>query len=240
MSTFIQKTIGKPYFDFNGYERVKKSEIDQFIEWSNQKLYLTSPDAGEFINWDWIFEKFKEQMFQYGINIFVIDAYNKIEHTGNKTERENITKCLSRLTQFAQQNNVLIILIAHPTKMQKNGEIYARPTLYDVSGSADFRNQTHDGFSVYRYFGDGGHSVFTNLKTKYTFHGEIGKAVQLDYHLPSGRFYPRGQGYVAKSLIEQTQTQKDFVFLQEQSPFALVSPQDAFGKPYNENDEVPF
>jgi twinkle protein len=51
--------------------------------------------------------------------------------------------------------NVIIILVAHPIKMQKgdNG-LYNSPSLYDASGSSDFRNQTHDGFSVYRFFGD--------------------------------------------------------------------------------------
>src|SRR5690606_19186568 len=125
MSSFIQKTIGKPYFEMKDQQRVSKDEIEQFIEWSEQRLYLTSGEAGVFVNWDWLFEKFKEQMFQYGISIFVVDAYNKVEHTGGKTERENITQVLSRLTQFAQQNNVLIILIAHPTKMQKENGIYA-------------------------------------------------------------------------------------------------------------------
>jgi len=180
MSAFVQKIIGKNYFfDIDKTPKVSKMEIMQFHDWANQRLYLTSPENGEFANWDWIFEKFKEQIYSFGINIFVIDAWNKVEHSGGRTERENIGFILSRLTQFAQQNNVLIIVIAHPTKMKKENGVYEQPTLYDVSGSADFRNQTHDGFCIYRYFGDDSFTKFINLKTKYSFQGKM--AVQFFY-----------------------------------------------------------
>lgn len=236
MSRFIQKSIGKPYFEFKEQERASKDEIEGFIEWSEQKLYLTSPDAGSFATWDWLFDKFKEQMYQYGISIFVVDAYNKVEHTGNKSERENITKVLSRLTQFAQQNNVLIILIAHPTKMQKENGIYVNPTLYDVSGSADFRNQTHDGYSIYRYFDsdvNDGYTVFTNLKTKYSFQGSIGGKIEFEYHLPSGRFYPKGINYKVRNMLDKHK-------IDEPKTIPNGSLYDAFGDIYNDKDDVAF
>lgn len=236
MSRFIQKVIGKPYFKFEGQERVSKDEIKQYIDWSKEKLYLTSPDAGQFANWDWLFDKFKEQMFNFGINIFIIDAYNKVEHTGSKTERENITKILSRLTQFCQQNNVMIILIAHPTKMQIENGVYRSPTLYDVSGSADFRNQTHDGFSVYRYFANentDGYTVFSNLKTKYSFQGTIGETIKFSYDLPSGRFYQTDGKFNNRNLISI-----DEPIIEKKLTQKTLS--DAFGELYDDNSEVPF
>jgi twinkle protein len=240
MSTFVQKVIGKNYFfEIDGTERCSKLEVMQFHNWANQKLYLTSPENGEYANWDWIFEKFKEQIFSFGINIFVIDAWNKVEFTGNRTERENISRTLSRLTQFAQQNNVLIIVIAHPTKMKKEAGVYDEPTLYDVSGSADFRNQTHDGFCIYRYFGDDGYSTFRNLKTKYSFQGTIGEMVEFDYHKPSGRYYPRHQNPQLHNLLKSKE-QKEVEFVQELVPFPIITPEDAFGNTYNQNDIIPF
>jgi twinkle protein len=239
-STFAQKIIGKNYFfDIDGTPRMSKMELMQFHEWANQKLYLTSPDVGEFATWDWLFEKFREQIFSFGINIFVVDAWNKVEFTGNKTERENISKTLSRLTQFAQQNNVLIIVIAHPTKMKKEAGVYEKPTLYDVSGSADFRNQTHDGFCIYRTFGDDSFTSFTNLKTKYNFQGEIGAEIFFDYHKPSGRYYQRG-GEVQDYNFLQQKKQEQQQFLQELVPFPILEPKDAFGEAYDNDLEVPF
>jgi len=245
MSTFVQKVIGKNYFfDIDGTPRCTKLEVMQFHEWANQKLYLTSPENGEFANWDWIFEKFKEQIFSFGINIFVVDAWNKVEFSGNRTERENITRTLSRLTQFAQQNNVLIIVIAHPTKMKKENGVYEKPSLYDVSGSADFRNQTHDGFCIYRYFGDESYTTFTNLKTKYSFQGEIGAIIEYDYHKPSGRYFPRGdvaQDYNLLDALKVDIVKKEFAELEEnENEIPKINPEDAFGEPYESESDVPF
>lgn len=197
-STFVQKFCGKNYFkDYPDVTRATKLDIAEYAEWANERIYLTCPEEGTFATWDWLLEKFKEQMFNYGVDIFVIDAYNKVEHTGNRTERERINSVLSRLTSFAQQYNVIIFLIAHPTKMQQNENgLYKIPDLYSVSGSADFRNQTHDGYCIFRYFGDKdsgdpGYTVFVNLKTKFPFQGEIGAKVEFSYHPASGRYYER-------------------------------------------------
>jgi twinkle protein len=71
---------------------------------------------------------------------------------------------------FAQMVNVIIFLVAHPTKMQKgeNG-LYASPTLYDVSGTSDFETKHISGFSIYKILGDEENEakmVFEELKTK--------------------------------------------------------------------------
>lgn len=234
-STFAQKFIGKNYFfEVEGTPRMSKNELTQYVDWANQKLYLTSPENGEFATWDWVFEKFKEQLYNFGVNIFVIDAYNKVEHTGNKSERENITKVLSRLTMFAQLHNVLIILVAHPTKMKKlESGMYDIPTLYDVSGSADFRNQTHDGYVVYRNFAEN-YTLVRSLKLKYTFQGDLSSEEKYFYHKPSGRYYAEGTEPQTMPLNYRSQ----FEFAQEQSPFPLVDPEDAFNA--DENDDVPF
>lgn len=134
-------------------------------------------------------------MYSFGVDIFFVDAFNKVKlKSGNK--KDEIDNVLTELTSFAQRNNVIICLVAHPTKMQKDQQgLYNAPTLYDVSGSSDFRNQTHDGFCVYRYFGDentNGYTRFINLKTKMSFQGEIGEGFDFDYHIPTGRYYAKG------------------------------------------------
>lgn len=197
-TTFIEKATGRSFWkDHNDCKRVNKYEIAKYHEWAEEKIYLTGTENGEFPTWDWLFEKFKEQLFSYGIDIFVIDAFNKLAFTGNGNRLQQINEVLTKLTMFAQMNNVIIFLVAHPTKMQKDASgLYGSPTLYDVSGSSDFRNQTHDGFSIYRFFGDEVNepkTVFENLKTKMKFQGEIGGQVEYDYHLPSGRYYAIGQ-----------------------------------------------
>ena len=196
-TNFAQKAVGRNFWkDYEDIPRMQKTDLARYRDWADQKIYLTGAEKGETPSWDWLFDKFKEQMFVYGIDIFVIDAFNKVSlPKGNKIDE--IGAVLTRLTSFAQANDVIVFLVAHPTKMKKNENTgqYDMPTLYDVSGSADFRNQTHDGYCIYRTFpnaDNNGFTSFTNLKTKYQFQGDIGASCEFDYHLPTGRYYVRG------------------------------------------------
>ena len=200
-TTFIEKFYGKNFFmDNPGLPRISKDEISRYKNWAQERLYLTSPEEGRFPTWGWLLEKFKEQMFIYGVDIFVIDAFNKLEYDDLKDkEISRIKRVLTQLTMFAQMNNVIIFLVAHPTKMQKmEGGGYVKPTLYDCSGSADFRNQTHDGFTIYRHFEEGDDAglyvrkdqvEFITQKVKMKFQGELLGRQIFNYHLPSGRYY---------------------------------------------------
>jgi twinkle protein len=251
-TTFIEKVYGKNFFrDNDNCPRISKEEILRYKEWAEEKIYLTGTENGEFPTWDWLFEKFKEQMFNYGIDIFVIDAFNKLGFNGKGNRLEQINEVLTKLTMFAQMNNVIIFLVAHPTKMQKdlNG-LYASPTLYDVSGSSDFRNQTHDGFCIYRYFGDGadekGYTTFENLKTKMKFQGEIGGVVEFDYHIPSGRYYEKNTEVPTYCLIDEPKEFEEEKEVKEIKPIIPATPNEAFeitdpfNNKYNEDDEIMF
>jgi len=160
-------------------------------------------------------------MYSYGIDIFVIDAFNKvILPKGNNLQE--INRVLTRLTSFARTYNVLIFLVAHPTKMQKNDDgIYTCPTLYDVSGSADFRNQTHNGYVIYRYFdnaftGSSGEVVFINNKTKWRHQGKIGEEVRFKYNLLNDRYYPSNQKQNNESMIPLIPEQLE---IEDEAPF---------------------
>ena len=197
-ANFIQKAVGRSFWkDYEGRPRISKEDINRYKDWANEKLYLTGAEKGEFPTWDWWFEKAKEQIYSFGVDIFVIDAFNKLGlPKGNKLEA--INEVLTKLTMFAQMHNVIVFLIAHPTKMGQDDKtgLPTMPSLYNVSGSADFRNQTHDGFCVYRYFdngmNEGGYTTITNLKTKMSFQGEIGGSEDFEYDIPSGRYFAKG------------------------------------------------
>lgn len=231
-TTFIEKFFGKNFFmDNEGLPRISKKEIDIYKDWAQERLYITAPEKGKFPTWNWLIEKFKEQMFIYGVDIFVIDAFNKLEYDGSKdSELSRIKRVLTQLTMFAQMNNVIIFLVVHPTKMQKSEQgIYNVPTLYDCSGSADFRNQTHDGFTIYRHFesvNDGHFDIdknqveFITQKVKMKFQGEMAGRVIFNYHVPSGRYFV---GNRPPSFIFNSNN-KDF-----------VEPED-----HIEIDELPF
>ena len=215
-ANFIQRAIGKPFFKMNGEERVTKEDIARYKEWANERLYLTSPSGTDKPTWTWLFEKFKEQLFSFGIDVFVIDAFNKLLFEKGSGGKEAIDQVLTELTAFAQSNNVIIFLIAHPTKMKKedNGQ-YAIPTLYDCSGSSDFRNQTHDGFAVHRFFDsevEQGYTKFVNLKTKFGFQGKIGESVDLYFNPVTGRYFPKGFQQDRSDYTEHLKIKQEEIF----------------------------
>ena len=256
----MQMATGKDFWkDNSDAPRMKEIDVEQYTEWAKDKLYFTSMEAGKTPNWDWLLDKFKEQLFNFGIDIFVIDAFNKVQlPKGNKIDA--IGTVLTDLTNFAQANNVIVMLVAHPTKMKLNEQtnMYNVPTLYDVSGSADFYNQTHDGYCIYRIREDlengvDNHIIFTNLKTKMKFQGEAGKTAEFSYHNPTGRFYPRGETYRYYSMLDKdkplatvaeikSKPKQSLSEIAEQSTMFEYkkvenqSPQDAFG---GEDDSFP-
>tara|TARA_B100001287_G_scaffold24003_2_gene17490 strand:+ start:8539 stop:10362 length:1824 start_codon:yes stop_codon:yes gene_type:complete len=211
-SIFMEKYIGKSFWKSENSHRMNKSEMNQYKEWANEKLYLTSAEDGKNPNWDWLLEKFKEQVFVYGVDIFVIDAFNKLEYNNkNQNELQSIREVLTKLTIFAQLNNVIVFLIAHPRKMTRDANgIYQMPGLYDISGSSDFRNICHCGAVVYRHFQSIHNSVtgqdiekdqveFKTQKVKFKYQGEIGQSVVFKFDIASGRYYVGD--YVPKGIL---------------------------------------
>ena len=234
-SNLAEKVIGKNFWGKSkGAEVIRATHDDllKYKEWSNERIYITDCEAGQLPTWDWLLAKFEEQLYSFGIDIFVIDAFNKVLlPKGNKLDEINIV--LTKLTHFAQSNDVLVFLIAHPTKMKKNEStgLYDEPTLYDVSGSADFRNQTHNGYTIYRYWDDPengtiAHTKFINQKTKYTFQGEIGGEVILKYCNENGRFYTGNE----EPLLP--------LWDEDEAELPRINAMDAFE--YNVNDELEF
>jgi len=131
----------------------------------------------------------KALVSQKGIKVLVIDPYNKLEHqyTSKENETQYISRFLDVITNFAKFNNVLVFLVAHPRKMTR-GDI---PTLYDISGSANFYNKTDYGFTVDRKKNED--NLMINevdiywQKIKFKHLGEQGIS-QLKYNYNNGRF----------------------------------------------------
>ena len=193
-SKYASLATGKPFF---GNNRMSEKELLEYTEWSKEKLYFTTSEESITSDWDWLLEKFKEQMFTYGINMFIIDAWNKVLMPKGFQGKDGIDQILTRLTSFCIQYNVHVFLVAHPTKMKKHEKTgkYEIPDLYSVSGSSDFRNQTHNGLCVYREFGnevEQGCTMVINLKTKYDFQGKITSSTKFNWNDDNRRFYVDG------------------------------------------------
>jgi len=101
-----------------------------------------------------------------------------------------------------------VFLIAHPTKMRKDDKgQYAIPSLYDVKGSGDFRDQAHNGLCIHRYFDENNeigapHTLVVNLKTKFKHQGNIGGSSQFEFTPEIGRYKIFGDGADLSAMID--------------------------------------
>lgn len=127
-----------------------------------------------------------------GIKVLVIDPYNRLEHQYKDSETQYISRFLDKITNFARFNDVLVFLVAHPRKMDKelNGKMKV-PTLYDINGSSNFFNKTDYGFTVHRKSDE--RNILLNeveihwQKVKFKYLGHTG-VLELKYNYINGRF----------------------------------------------------
>lgn len=184
-SKLIEKFTGK-HFD---RQHLNYAEYRQVKEHLETNFYFIAPSDNYKI--DNILDKAKYLVRRRGIKALVIDPYNRIEHEYERGQREDqyISLFLDKLMLFAQINDVLIILMAHPTKLSKNKDgVVEAPTLYDISGAAHFYNKTDFGIVVHRDRVKDTVEVHVQ-KVKFRHLGKVGTAY-FKYNLNNGRYSP--------------------------------------------------
>lgn len=137
---------------------------------------------------DSILEKVRIQILQRGLDAFVIDAWNRLEHKDSSNMSKYVGDSLNKISDFCETYNVHAFIVAHPTKMrrQKDNMKYEIPNMYDISDSAHFYNKTDIGLSVYRDFDTNIVSLMVQ-KVKFEHWGKVG-GIEMNYHKPSGRY----------------------------------------------------
>ena len=132
-------------------KNVGVDDLNKCKDFIEEHFYLLKIDL-ENLTLKGILDKFRELVLAKGCNLFVIDPWNMLDHSQQK-DFTYIGKILSEITQFVQQTNTHLFLVAHPRKMTMTNGIYDVCTPYDISGSSDFFNKTYNAISVYRELG---------------------------------------------------------------------------------------
>lgn len=188
----FEKLIGKKF----GKNTTTELEWDMAFDYIRSNFWYIMDEDDFTINS--ILESTKVLVRSRGVKTIIIDPYNKLEHKYNDSETQYISRFLDQLTRFAKMNDVLVILVAHPRKMNKDASgRFEVPNLYDISGSSHFFNKTDYGISVYRKAEDGNSGLSNTVeiyfqKIKFKHLGKIG-TVTLDYDYITGRFNKAGR-----------------------------------------------
>lgn len=141
---------------------------------------------------DRVLAKARELVVRRGCRIFVFDPLNRFDHepAPGQTEAQYISNLLNKFTEFATQYNCLLILVAHPRKMNRNPTTGATPRveMYDINGSADFYNKADYGIVVERDKEIGITRVYVD-KVKFKHLG-VGGVATFVYDPVNGRYLP--------------------------------------------------
>ena len=141
---------------------------------------------------DKVLKKGAELVKRKGIKCLVIDPFNKIRDEECKTEDVNryTMEYLTKIEIFAKKYDVLVFIVAHPTKMyrDKDGKI-EEPTMYNIKGGGEWYDASYHGLLVHRDYENKTVKAKV-LKVKFQNLGENGAEAHFKWEPKSGCFVP--------------------------------------------------
>ena len=141
---------------------------------------------------DSVLRKGAELVKRKGIKCLVIDPFNKVRDVNCKTEDVNryTMEYLTKIEIFAKKYDVLVFIVAHPTKMYKgqNGKI-EEPTMYNIKGGGEWYDASYHGLLVHRDY-EAKTVKAKVLKVKFQNLGENGAEAHFNWEPRSGAFVP--------------------------------------------------
>ena len=142
-----------------------------------------------------VLRKGAELVKRKGIKCLVIDPFNKVRDIDCKTEDVNryTMEYLSKIEIFAKKYDVLVFIVAHPTKMYKtqDGKI-EEPTMYNIKGGGEWYDASYHGILVHRDYEQKTVKAKV-LKVKFQNLGENGAEAHFKWEPQSGCFIPHEQ-----------------------------------------------
>jgi twinkle protein len=165
-------------------------------KWEQVKTHIN--DNFYFIDMDRysleaVLRKGAELVKRKGIKCLVIDPFNKVRDVDAKTEDVNryTMEYLTKIETFCKKYDVLVIVVAHPTKMykDKDGQI-EEPTMYNIKGGGEWYDASYHGILVHRDY-EAKTVKAKVLKVKFQNLGENGAEAHFKWEPKSGCFIPR-------------------------------------------------
>jgi len=140
---------------------------------------------------DSVLKKSAELVKRKGIKCLVIDPFNKVRDVGGSDDVNRYTmEYLQKIEIFAKKYDVLVFIVAHPTKMykDKDGKI-EEPTMYNIKGGGEWYDASYHGILVHRDYENKTVKAKV-LKVKFQNLGENGAEAHFRWEPKSGCFIP--------------------------------------------------
>jgi twinkle protein len=114
--------------------------------WVDRHVLLCNPADGQRLTIDYIKTEMFSAAMHFGCRMFVIDPWNDLEKDMGKGDTETLytERALNELKRCSRHYRMVLIIVAHPKKID------GVPSLYDISGSANWKNKCDHGIIVHR------------------------------------------------------------------------------------------
>ena len=172
----LEKRCRKP-FDIGLHARLTQEELNSGVEFLDNHFRFIE-NTEEIPDIEFILSKAKVAKQRFGIKGLVIDPFNQISPNRDyaKREDEHIRDIIAKCQQFARNHEIVVWMVAHPHKLQRNDSgVVPPPDLYQVSGSAHWANMSDAAIVVHRDFEDNSTKIITRKIREQGLYGQIGQ-----------------------------------------------------------------
>ena len=189
--TFLHahKLMRKVWMDMPSPGDIGGNKWNQVADHVNDNFYFIDMDKYSL---EAVLRKGAELVKRKGIKCLVIDPFNKVRDVNASSDDVNryTLEYLQKIEVFAKKFDVLVIVVAHPTKMYKgqDGKI-EEPTMYNIKGGGEWYDASYHGLLVHRDY-EAKTVKAKVLKVKFQNLGENGAEAHFKWEPRSGSFLP--------------------------------------------------
>jgi len=151
---------------------------------------------------DAVLKKGAELVKRKGIKVLVIDPFNKVRDIDGSDDVNKYTmEYLQKIEIFCKKYDVLVFIVAHPTKMykDKDGKI-EEPTMYNIKGGGEWYDASYHGILVHRDY-DRNLVKAKVLKVKFQNLGQNQAESWFKWEPKSGCFIPHYETDIANDKM---------------------------------------
>ena len=183
------KLIRKLWGGMPDKAEIGSDKWNKITEHINDNFYFIDMERFDL---DSVLRKGAELVKRKGIKCLVIDPYNKVRMSdGNGLNVTEYTmEYLTRIDAFCKKYDVLVLIVAHPTKMNRTdkGEI-EEPNMYNIKGGGEWYDASYHGLLVHRNYQEKTVKVKV-LKVKFQNLGENQAEAHFTWNPLSGDYIP--------------------------------------------------
>ena len=183
------KLMRKVWGDMPQREDIGGKKWDEVADHVNDNFFFIDMDKYTLES---VLRKGAELVKRKGIKCLVIDPFNKVRDKNASSLDVNIytMEYLTKIENFAKKYDVLVFIVAHPTKMYKNsdGKI-EEPNMYNIKGGGEWYDASYHGLLIHRDY-ERKNTKVKVLKVKFQNLGDNGAECFFTWEPKSGSFVP--------------------------------------------------